>query len=280
MKFTKMIALLTFVSAPLFAGIYYQADSKTTSNDRRSQDLNTRVEAWIDGENGKILFLDSDNPMASTGTYVVTTDGGKTMYLVKPKDKTYMEWDINQMIMLAGSMLEAMKGFMSIEFDNPEVEQLESGKGETIQGHATTHYKHKTAYGISIKVMGMKRYQTTETIQDTWVTKDLNDMALGMWLRKEPPSSGSSELDKLISNEMEKVKGFPLKSKSVSTVKQWNKKRTKVKRETTTTTDMVVTQMRNQPIPASTYEIPSDYTKTSMPGADGGNPLGDIFKRN
>jgi len=271
----SLVAALGLAVAPAQAAVHYKADTVTSG----PQDSSTSVEAWVDGESAKVLFLDSDQPMLGKNEYLLTTDGGKTLYLVNPKEKTYMQWDIEAMLKTFGSVMESMKGMVNLDFSDPQVEKLADEPGETILGHSTTHSKYRTTYTTSIKVMGMKRSSTTESVQDLWTTNDYDDPAFGIWLRTEPPSTGIEGLDKLIQSSMDQVKGLPLKSVVVSTTTGQ-----KGKRETTTRTETNVTLLEETSVPASTYEIPAGYTEQQMEmdgqgeEQDDGNPFSRFLK--
>lgn len=251
------LALLAVCAAPAFAGIHYQAE--TTSTPEKGKPRVVKVEAWVDGPQAKIVFTESDQPMMSAGSYLLTQDGGKTLFLVNPEEKTYMEWDLQGMLSAFGGMMEAMQGMMNLEFSDVQVEALGSEPGGELLGYPVTHAKYRTTYTVTIKVLGMKRGSTTETIQEVWSTDALGDPGLGVWLRNEPPATGMEELDRLIAAEMERVEGFPLKTVAVSTTTGQ-----KGKRESTVRTETVVTELEETSVPAGSFEIPDGYTQTEM----------------
>ncbi len=263
---------LAVAPSPARAGIHYKADTVVSG----AHDSSTKVEAWIEGGKGKILFVDSDQPMLEANEYLLTTDGGKTLYLVNPKEKTYTQWDLQAMLQTFGDVMESMKGVVNLDFSDPKVEKLEEGPGGQILGHATTHTRFRTSYTTSIKIMGMKRSSSTETVQDLWTTDAFNDAALGVWLRTEPPATGIEGLDKLIKSSMDQVKGLPLKSVVVSTTTGQ-----KGKRETTSRTETEVTLLEETSVPGSTFEIPEGYKEQQMEmdGQDGQKDEGNPFSR-
>ncbi len=264
------LVLILATASPALAGVHYEADTVTTG----SQSSQTSVEAWIDGPKAKILFVESDQPMTGSGDYLVTTDGGKTLYLVDPDEETYMEWDLEGMLAAFGNVMESMKGLVNLEFSDVNVEKLAEEPGETILGHSTTHYRYRTSYTTTIKVMGMKRGSSTETVQDLWTTDAFGGAALGLWLRSEPPATGIEGLDELIRSEMDKVEGLPLKTVSESTTTGQ-----KGKRQSSVTTTTEVTLLEEISVPDGTFEIPAGYTKQEMATEDeeGGNPFGKMF---
>lgn len=276
----KRLALtLILTTGWAVAGIYYKAET-TTVGDQKAQNSEMVVEAWVEGPKARIEIVESDNPMAGQGSYIVTKDGGKNLFLVNPKDKTYMEWNMDQLLQMAGAMMEAMGGIVNFTFENVKTEKLAQGSGDNMFGHETDYYKYQTSYDLQIKVMGMRRQQSVESIQEMWVTDNLRDLGLGIWLRNEPPSTGNEELDHMIREQMKLVKGFPLRSKTVSTTRQWNKKRTKVRKQTTATTITEVKEMREVAFKAGMAEVPAGYERVEMAGSnEGGNPFQGIFNR-
>lgn len=258
---TYLAAFTLFLAAaaPALAGIHYQAETTTSPEGQKPQVI--RVEGWVDGGKAKVLFSESDQPMLSEGAYLLTQDGGKTVLLVDPEEKTITEWDLQAMLGMVGGIVQGMQGIMNLEFSDVKVEELEQGSGGELLGYPVAHAKHRTTYTTSIKVLGMKRASTTETVQEVWTTDAFGDPALGIWLRSEPPTTGIEDLDALIAAEMEKVEGFPLKTVSVSTTTGQ-----KGKRESTTRSQTAVTLLEEVAVPEATFELPAGYERVSLTG--------------
>ena len=262
-----VVVLLVF-AAHSFAGVYYVAQT-TAEGGKSAEKQNMVVKAWASGDGGKVVFEESENPMMGKGTYIITKDGGKTMFLVDPKEKTYMKWDLESMMGLLGG---AMK-MMNLKFTDPKVEALGEEPDGLVAGVPTVHYRFRTTYAMSMSFMMMKKNSKVVKDEEIWAATKLADAALGIWLRKAPPKTGNEDMDKLIKAEMGKVQGFPLKRKTVTTSTD-----EKGKKEVTTIT-MEVTELQMVPVPDSTFEIPSDYKETSLAGTGEGeqgeesNPL-------
>jgi len=262
-----VVVLLVF-AAHSFAGVYYVAQT-TAEGGKSAKQQNMIVKAWASGDSGKVVFEESENPMMGKGTYIITKDGGKTMFLVDPKEKTYMKWDLDSMMGLLGG---AMK-MMNLKFTDPKVEALGEEPDGLVAGVPTVHYRFRTTYAMSMSFMMMKTNSRVVKEEEIWAATKLADVALGIWLRKAPPKTGNEDMDKLIQAEMSKVKGFPLKRKTMTTSTD-----EKDKKEVTTIT-MEVTELQMVPVPDSTFEIPSDYKETSLAGTGEGeqgeesNPL-------
>lgn len=269
-----LLALLA-LPIPAAAGLHYEAVT-TTEGDGASG--STEVEAWVDGPRAKVLIRESGQPMLEGGQYLLTRDGGETIYLVDPEEKTYGKWDIEAMLALVGGMMEGLGPIVDLEISEPEVEKLAEEPGGEVVGQPTTHTRYRTTYTTRVKVFGMKRESRTETVQDLWTTTSLDDeVALGVWLRKGPVRTGNEEIDRLIDAELEKIQGFPLKTVAVTTT-TGGKRGDKT---TTTRTTTEVTSLAETDVPASTFELPAGYTETQMMPAEdesGGSPF-DVFRR-
>lgn len=238
------------------AGVFYSALNRTEGAEGSAADW--QVDAWIDGDNGKIEFTSSGNPMMPAGAYLLTHDGGQNVYMVNPAEGTYARWDIEAMLEAAGSALDAAGGLVSLTIENARVQVLAEEPGDTIVGRPTTYYSYRTSYDTRIKIMGMKRAQSTVTNQEVWSTELKNQAAFGMWLRKAPPSFGDSGLDELIRIETEKIKGFPLKMVTEQIVQG-------KKRSQTTRSVMEVTELREESIAGKTFVLDPDLVETPMP---------------
>jgi len=222
------------------------------------------VEAWVDGDNAKVLFAKSDNPILGSGTYLLSNDGGETLYLVNPEEKTYSAFDLGSLMAGAATMLKSMGPLMKISFSNQKVEKLAEEAGPSILGYPTTHYRFRTAYDLEIKVMGMGQSSHNDTVTDTWATTELSDAGFGAWLRREP-RTGIADLDEMIGSQVRKdIHGVPLKMVAATTSKDQRG------RETKTTTNMEVTAMKEEAVPAGTFAMPKGYERTeltpAMPG--------------
>ncbi len=251
------------------AGVYYEA--RTTIEGGTGSML---VHAWIDGENARIDMIESQNPMMQAGTYMVTRDAGRTLYLVNPKEETYSEWDLAAMM----NLVEGVSSLVNMEYSEPQVEALEEREGEKIAGYATRYYKYRTSYDIKMKVLGMGRKMSSVSLEEMWVTDEFDQPAMTVWLRKGT-RSGDSGLDRIIAAEMEKIKGFPLKTVVVSSTAG-----SKKKRASSTQTTMEVETLREESVNAKRFEIPTDYRRVDLlSGAGdeegGGNPLKGLFGR-
>lgn len=262
----KVLAGALFLAVVAHAGVYYEA--KTTGEGKGAEMQAAFVKAWVSGDQAKILFESSENPFAKSGSYLLTTDGGQTLYLVNPKEKTYSRWDMNAFMATATGLGQMMK----LEISEGKVEKLEEKPGEVIAGLPTTYYKYRQTYRQKLRFMMMKQDNHVEQIHELWVAPKLVEKALGAYLQKMPRTP-SEEFNKLLAMEYEKVQGVPLKSRIVTTT-------TNQKGATETqvvTTEVLTLQMT--PVPDSTFALPPDFKEVELfPGdAESESPLGSFL---
>jgi len=208
----------------------------------------------VDGLNARIEFVEGKSTGMEKGSYMITRDGGKTITMVNPKDKTYMKIDPEQMASAAGQLMNATKGFMSMTFKNPTVETLEDEKGPAMLGLPTRRVKTKTAYTLETSVFGSKNISQVTREDEMWVTTKMSDPGFNLWLKQRNIKTGNEDIDKLIELETGKVKGFPLKTVSKTTTRDAKG------REEIATTAYEITSLKETSAPKVAFDIPADYT--------------------
>jgi hypothetical protein len=248
---------MMLATLPAYAGVHYK--SRTYQEGQGAADqMNMEVEAWVEGEAAKVVFTESGNPFMKKGSYLLTRDGGQTVYLVNTEDKTYGVWDLNAMLNTASAAMESMGSFMQMEISDPKVETLLEEPGGEIAGFDTTHYRFRTSYSMEMKIMGMKRGHDQVSVQDMWVTSELDLPGLGLWLRKDPPKMANSDLQKLVQAEMSKAKGWPLKTvDETTTVNQKGG-------ESTVRTITEVYELKETDIDEGMFSIPDGYQQVDL----------------
>ncbi len=269
----KALALMgsLLLAGQAMAGLYCETETRTGILSRRRPHVQ-HAKMWIDGDDGKVLFdeKDKDNPMAN-GNYLLTRDGGATVYLVNPKEKTYTPFSIAKALSILGALTEATGGMISITFSDGYGEILGDEPGEPILSHPTqkVSLRHGFTLKTSMKMLGRETVNKMDTQTETWIAPDLKDAALNLWLRKGPPETGDSELDTVLRSAMIPLDGFPLKSISTTTTTD------KKGKEKVDQTEMTVTLLREETVPAAVFELPADYREISLMDPAGSLPAGN-----
>ncbi len=252
------IAVIALLASPVpaFSAVYYEM---TTSSESPGFGGNQEMElhSYIDGDNGRIEFVSSGgNPIYAEGGYMLTRDAGSTIYLVNPAEKTYIALDLDAMLGMAGSMMNAMGGVVEMSFDNVSSENLGEEDGGELLGYPTTRYAFRTAYDMNMKVMGFNRSSHTETTTEVWCTEEVSSSGFNIWLRPDRMRTGNEELDELISQQLQMPDCLPLRIVSVSAA---DGQRGEARSET------IVTTLREESgFEPELFALPADYTETTI----------------
>jgi hypothetical protein len=175
--------------------------------------------------------------------------------MVNPGEKSYMKWDMEGMMGLAGGAM----GMMNMKVSNPKVETVLDEAGPTILGCTTRHVKIQTSYTMSMSFMGMNNTSSITQEQELWTTEKFKDAGLDAWKNTQGMlKTGDQNLDALIKAQMEKVQGIPLKM-IASTTNKDNSGKSHVNR-----TIMEVTEIKEMSVSKDKFEIPSGYTEKKM----------------
>jgi hypothetical protein len=258
---------LAGMPAPARAGVHFRATSRVVDSTPTSAHREIEVEGWVAGDRARLELRRSENPVAKTGTYLLTRDAGRTLYLVDPREKTYGRWNLEAMLGLVEGVTEAMGPLLDIEHSNARIERLPEKEGGPVAGLPTRLYRIRTRYTSHVRVLGIDHTTDTLIEQDVWRTDKLRDPALGVWLRCDPPRTGDARLDASLTAALARGPGFPLKVATAIT--SGPPAGGKSETGNVTRSAMEVTQLEPAAVPDASFELPSGYTeKQILPGTE------------
>lgn len=253
MKRALLIQLM-LVCVPAFAGLTYKAQSETTG--LRNATIKGTVS--VDGTHLRMDVAQGDNMVFKDNAIVLSSDGGKTMSVLDPETKTYYDLQLQDLVGSATSMLSKLGDMVKVTFDNAHVNVRDAGEGGKVEGYATRKYVLDASYDMNIDAMGQKITSHMTMNTETWTTSDLSS-DFSSFLQLRGMRTGIEAVDKLIEAQSTAMKGFPLKQVSTIKVSQGGGS------EMTMTTTSSVSDIARRSIDASTFAMPSGYTKTDDP---------------
>lgn len=246
--------LATVWACHAFSGQQITVKNTSANPQSKSGQETTVVKMVSDSGKARIDFTEGQAPGADKGSYLLTQDSGKSFIMVLPKDKTYMKWDMDSMMNMAG----AMGNMMQMKITDPKINTILDEAGPAVLGYPTRHYKIQTSYRISMSIMGFKNESNLSKEEEIWATTQLDLSVFDSWVRKTPKTKNES-LDQLIAAEKNKIKGFPLKMLSTETTTDGQGK------ATVTRSSMEVTEIKSISAGAISFDIPADYQEMSLP---------------
>lgn len=253
---------MTVSAAPVAAGVYYEAVSEAETGQASTDYARMKTQAWIEGDSVKVVFVDSNNPLMSEGSWLLTRDGGETVYRVNPGTESYMVWDEAGVMGSLADVYKTLEGMVELSLENTAVKKQTEEEGPSILGYDTVHSTYETSYTLVMKIMGSVMRVVTDSRQEIWTTDAVDAPVHGVWLSTRPPKTGIDDLDRFLDEETAKVTaGFPLKTVIVTTTTSQG--RTATMKSTTE-----ITVLEERDIEDERFTIPPGYRRVEMPGLE------------
>lgn len=243
------------------AGYYFEATTTTEASGLGRNQNVAVVHAWVNGGNARVEFQSGDaTGMFREGTYLLSLEDSDIMYLVNPAEETIAEINLNEMFAIAGSIMEATGGLVQMQFSDFANEKLEEAPGEPILGYETMRYKFHTGYTMSVSVFGINRESRTTTDTEFWCTDEIDMAGFRAWLRPDRFRTGNEEIDEMISQQYGQIDCLPLRTNTTTMMSSGGGGGS----DSSSTSSTEVTELREEEIASSTFELPTDYTQTTL----------------
>src|SRR5690606_22309156 len=116
MRTTGPLVLTALLALPCGADAAYYFEANTrTEGDGKTEVV--RVRGYVDGDKARIEAVEgAAMPFVESGSYLLTTGGGSSLYIVNPAEMTYSEMDLDQLLAMAGGVLNAASGVLNLSF--------------------------------------------------------------------------------------------------------------------------------------------------------------------
>jgi hypothetical protein len=268
--YTALVALTVIfaVVKPAQAGYYFEAVTSSEASGQGGAQIST-VHSWVEGDSAKVEFQDqAQGGLFKPGSYLLTTDAGATLDLVNTEEMTITTIDFEQIMNMAGSMMEAMGGVVNMEFTDFSTERVSEDAGPDILGFPTTYSRYQTGYTMSISVMGFTRESRVDTDNQIWCSEDFDANGLRVWVRPDRFRTGNEDFDRLIREQYQAMNCLPLRNEVVTTMSGSGGNSV-----TTTTTEIV--ELREEVVSPAVLALPASYERVSlMDGITGGQDAG------
>jgi hypothetical protein len=246
--FLIAVAFFLLQTTFVFAGVEWQAKSVTKGKGKEATIL---IHGYAQNGNVREEFVEvkGENRLTEKGMYWLYKGEGNTMYVVNPKEKTYMAISIDSLMQFGSEATQ----FMKLTISNPKVE-VKQLNPETLSTYECKHMMINSAYDMEMKVVIMKTKSHVEQAQEIWAAdvKAFQDMASAFKMKSF--KTGMKDLDELIQKQMEPYKNLGFTIKSITTQKNTQGKKTEI-----TTTEMTVSDIATKNVNDDLFKIPADY---------------------
>lgn len=254
--FLFIVALMVATAPSATAAIQYEFRQTTTSDLESIPGSDCVGRAIIDGDRSRVEFVSGN--AYPPGTYIIATNGSRTMTFVDPSKKSFVE--VN-----AASVATAI-GARKITVTNKKIDLTKMPDQTTIAGFPTEHYRLIMSYDITVAFGNLPLTQTVRTTIDKWTTSAFGDVG-DTFLAGGALHTGNPDLDDLVSAENSNIKGFALKQIiNVTTInnraQSTSDSQLRVNRTVTQTRELLVTAVQpTAVIGLATFTVPLNFHK-------------------
>ena len=247
-----LASIAAAVAAPATAGVYFSA--VTTTNGA----VGTTVRGWVQGDRARVEITESRSPLLKPGRYLLTLDGGRSVYLVDPAERTFSQWTGEAAIWLTGQAGAALSASW---------EKLGEEDGGELVGQPTRYARYRATYPPGAGA-GMRQGGGSVLEEELWFAPELADAALGIWLRPASADAPDGAHVDGSATEVERYRTFPLKRVAVTTSLGRGSARSVVR---TTTT---ITELSVEEVSPGTFKMGSGFREKALAqGSDAAEPL-------
>lgn len=213
------------------------------------------------GGNVRMDYTDGVNPMMGKDGYMVIRGDDERIAIVNAKEQQVMVMDAAALGTGMGAMMN--NPMLKLSFKDQSFAYEDLGAGETILGNRTRRFRTTQKYTLEMRVMGMRRSSTEESVTDQWIATDLkgvDERAMKRWAKAF--GSGVKVTNAELAAQMEKFLkdskgGLALRSVVVST-------RNDGKKTETDTTTMEIVDLKNASFDAAIFTWPASYAVVDM----------------
>lgn len=137
-----------------------------TSSDDRDESRGT-VRAL-----GDRARIDLRGKRGKSDTWLLVTDGGRTVAIVNPGERKYTEMDADKFANIVGTAMRVVDAFLTLEVEDVTVETQRVGPGGTVAGQPTERWALVQEYVVNIGMLGKTTPQIHRVVTDYWIARD------------------------------------------------------------------------------------------------------------
>jgi hypothetical protein len=231
-----LLATVALTAAiPAAAGVYFSAVT-TVEGTPGARPPSTTVRGWAQGDKARVEFVTGADPLLRPGRFLLTLDGGRSVYLVDPAGRTFSEWTGDAAVWTS-----------SIAAGRPTAALEKAGEddGGELVGVKTKHLVFRAASAPAGAVAE----------EELWVAPELAEGALAVWMRR--PVAESAQESAVVQAERERHGSFPLRR--VATLAAGGRGGGAARRITT-----VVTELSVEDVSAGTFSMGSGFREKPL----------------
>lgn len=130
-----------------------------------------------DGETAGTVYVAGDRwridvaseSAGKAGDYLLSTDGGRTITIVHPDQRSYSVHDAGDFERIVSRVMRGLDAVMTLQLRDAKVATASLGAGEAVAGRATRRYRLTQEYEVSVGMFGVSSDTRQRVVTDYWV---------------------------------------------------------------------------------------------------------------
>lgn len=204
------------------------------------------------GTNSRYTFHTDDSSGISSGTYLISHDGGKSAYFVNTEDNTCHQWTNQEFVEMLGEFLLKTTNKFNVKVTEPVIIKELEQQGDEFLGLPTTHIRIKVNFTTSYKFLFFDDTLKVERLINTWLTPQIEGVDTQPLLQRSWQTTGFKEVDRALSGLSRSLSGYRLRSDIVQTMTN-----TKGKQSSTHITQYIKSIKELDKLPDNSFKIPA-----------------------
>jgi len=116
--------------------------------------------------------IDMQGDHGKSDTWLLVTDGGRTVAIVNPTDRKFTEMDADKFANIVGTAMKVVDAFLTLDVEDVTIETQRVGPGGTIAGRPTERWALVQEYVVNIGMFGKTTPQIHRVVTDYWIARD------------------------------------------------------------------------------------------------------------
>jgi hypothetical protein len=157
-----LLALARPASAQLPAAYRYGFTVSTTGEEDR-----TAGTVYVAGDRWRIDM--ASEAEKKSGDYLLSTDGGRTITIVHPEERSYSVHDADDFERIVSRVMRGLDAVMTLQLRDAKVATAALGAGDAVGGRATQRYRLTQDYEVSVGMFGFSSATRERVVTEYWV---------------------------------------------------------------------------------------------------------------
>ena len=118
--------------------------------------------------------IDLEGSSGKAKSWLLVTDGGRTVAVVNPAERSYTEMDADKFAGIIGTAMRVVDTFLTLEVEDVSIETQRVGPGGTIAGQATERWALVQEYVVNVGMFGKTTPQLHRVVTDYWIAPGMD----------------------------------------------------------------------------------------------------------